>query len=196
MVKDNKPEDFARQLLPFGSLTSLGKGAADAASTDQPAQPAEPGQQAQDTHDAEVTQPAQVKRGRGRSRSRSKDADTPAPAETSPASESAQRSGQPEQPAPVAQQDQPAQTHDAQRAHVARHTDDAPSARTVASPEPEHKEIADRRLHVLITPSEMAYLRRLAQRKAGELGKQFGGSASLGQVIRHLIQLHQENEGL
>ena len=89
-----------------------------------------------------------------------------------------------------------APTRCARHAQIAHVADDVPSARTVASPEPEHKEIADRRLHVLITPSEMAYLGRLAQRKAGELGMQFGGSASLGQVIRHLIQRHQENEGL
>ena len=74
---------------------------------------------------------------------------------------------------------------------------DAHPAKAIAAPAPgpEHREVEDRRLHVLITPSEMAYLRDLAPRKARELGKQFGGSASLGQVIRHLIQLHQESDG-
>ena len=194
MVKDNKPEDFTRQLLPFGSLSSLGKGAAQTASADQPGDVDRDAQDQQHPQDAEVAgsaQPGPSKRGRSRRRSGAKNAEAPDPAETSPASEAA--SGETENVASVTQDSQSAQAQDTSLTQVEHNAEHAHAAPT---PAPQRKEVADRRLHVLVTPSELAYLRDLAQRKAGELGKQFGGSASLGQVIRHLIQRHQENEGL
>ena len=72
----------------------------------------------------------------------------------------------------------------------------AKAAAAVAAPaRTQAREIADRRLHVMITDQEMDYLRDVARRKAGELGRVFGDSASIGQVIRYLIHFHRQSEG-
>jgi hypothetical protein len=71
----------------------------------------------------------------------------------------------------------------------------AEAAAAVAAPaRTRAREIADRRLHVMITETEMEYLRDLARRKAGDLGRVFGDSASIGQVVRYLIHFHRESE--
>ena len=95
------------------------------------------------------------------------------------------------QPAPA--QVTPAQVEDTQdgRENIA-----AKAAAAVAAPaRTRAREIADRRLHVMITDQEMDYLRDVARRKAGELGRVFGDSASIGQVVRYLIHFHRQSEG-
>ncbi len=73
----------------------------------------------------------------------------------------------------------------------------AKAAAAVAAPaRTRAREIADRRLHVMVTDQEMDYLRDVARRKAGELGRVFGDSASIGQVVRYLIHFHRQSEGL
>lgn len=70
------------------------------------------------------------------------------------------------------------------------------AAAAVAAPARKRaREIADRRLHVMITATEMEYLREVARRKAGDLGRVFGDSASIGQVVRYLIHFHEQSEG-
>ena len=74
-------------------------------------------------------------------------------------------------------------------------TRDSAAAAAVAAPaRTRAREIADQRLHVMVTPSEMAFLRDLAHRKAGALGRVFGDSASIGQVVRFLIHYYQASE--
>ncbi len=167
MVKRQDPKDLASTMLPFGALSDIGReGAGPERQTAQPPE-SQVGPKASRRRPA-----ADPARGKGAARTK--------PAQASLAQ-------------PSVAHMQPAQVHGLQmgtRPDLA-----AEAAAAVAAPaRTRAREIADRRLHVMITETEMEYLRDLARRKAGDLGRVFGDSASIGQVVRYLIHFHRESE--
>lgn len=164
MVRRQKPEEMARTILPFGALRGVGEGGGEEPPSTSRETPA-PGAAA-----GEGTPPSKRRRG----------------TQEQPTLASVAQVSLPQQKVPQTQ-DMVATEEQATR--------EAAAAAAVAAPAlTRAREIADQRLHVMVTPSEMAYLRDLARRKAGELGRVFGGSASIGQVVRFLIHYYQGSE--
>jgi len=166
VVKRQDPKDLASTMLPFGALSDIGREGAGPERTAARPPESRVGPKARSRPSAD---PA---RGKGAARTRS--------AQVSPAQ-------------PSVAQVPPAQVHESQMGTPPDLAAEAAAA--VAAPaRTRAREIADRRLHVMITETEMEYLRDLARRKAGDLGRIFGDSASIGQVVRYLIHFHRESE--